>query len=174
MTRKFILIATLAFATWNFAYGQTDDGNSTTDYRNTMTEKQFNNMDDRNIGIFLQNNAKGTIYETFHSGEQLAVRGKLLFLSGLACSGVGLIYTVFGFADAKHGNVRCLTIGMVALCVGEGLIIASIPVRIAGGVKKKEAKEAYVNQYLKSKASLSQTTLNVDLTNGGIGLTLHF
>ncbi|MDR2683886.1 MAG: hypothetical protein LBB53_00710, partial [Prevotellaceae bacterium] len=63
---------------------------------------------------------------------------------------------------------------MAASVVGEGLIIASIPIRAIGGAKKRNAKNNYIEQYLKGSSSILQPSLNFGLTASGVGFTVNF
>jgi hypothetical protein len=151
-----------------------------------MTAKQFNDMDDDEIDAYLFKNVGGDIYNTFHSGMKLASTGKKLFIPGIVLSSVGLFSTIMGAAfmyddyyySYSYFNETAYGFYWAGICmmgVGEGLIIASIPVRAVGGGKKRAAKNDYVKQYIYGQEGASYTpTLDLNYTGNGLGVVFKF
>jgi len=60
------------------------------------------------------------------------------------------------------------------MIVGEALIIASIPVSITAGVRKKGVKNDFAKEYFGIDGYTYQPKLNFGATSNGLGLTFKF
>ncbi|MDR0540735.1 MAG: hypothetical protein LBH19_00825 [Dysgonamonadaceae bacterium] len=131
------------------------------------------------------------IYEEFDAACRQRSKGKRMLNTGVGFTAAGIVLYAFGVANyvntnyaatyhsndgSKHNDTyAALMVGGVALMVGgEILTVASIPVSISAGVKKKAIKEDFEQKYFSSKKYSYQPKLNFGFTQGGIGLTLNF
>jgi len=145
-----------------------------------MSLSVFKKMDDDDIDNFFEKSVGGDIYDQFHSGMRLGRTGKSLFIPGVILAGAGFITAVSCYAVAinsyyyNHSVDVMYSVGLSALFIGEGLVIASIPLRAIGGAKKRSAKNDYIDNYLRGTTSQLQPALNFGLTTTGVGLTVIF
>jgi hypothetical protein len=154
-----------------------------------LTAKQFGDMDDKDIEEYLRKNEGGEIYETFHSGMKLRSSGKKMLTAGLVLASVGLATSIIGYVfmeesyssyynnyyyDDYFTAYAFFWTGVALGCVGEGLIIASIPLNAIGGSKKRNAKNNYIDQYINEWQNSFTPTLNFNYTGSGLGLVLKF
>ena len=145
----------------------------------------FKNMDDDDIDDFFARNVGGDIYEKFHSGMRKSIKGKKLFVPGIILIGGGLASAatgvILGIFPSRYEMITMPIaatmsyLGEAAFLVGNGLVIASIPLRAVGGARKESAKNDYIDQYYPQAFSKKiQPALNFGLTTNGVGFTVNF
>ena len=127
-----------------------------------MNEEQYMN--------FLQQNCR----EAWESHRQ----GKKLWKDGWTCFGVGLGFELVGGVlfgvgiNSRDDDVvlGCGIPGAIFLGAGSGLLVASVPCLVIGGIRKNNSHEIYNAQCAK------QTALSFDFktTGNGIGIAMRF
>ena len=130
---------------------------------------------DRAMGAFLREN-DDDIYSTFSRGASLSKMGKTFLIAGLSTSGAGIVMITVGInqlTDGNAGRVGLVEIGYIAIGVGQGLTIASIPMSDVGGRLKKRAVDDYERKYFKSSVGY-QPSLDFTITGNGAGVALRF
>ncbi|MDR1653783.1 MAG: hypothetical protein LBS01_09095 [Prevotellaceae bacterium] len=119
---------------------------------------------DRAMLRFLQQHDE-QLYQSFYKACKQRRTGKTLLATGLISSIVGVSA---GVAGILSGNEGLSSTGMLVGTIGEGLIIASIPVSVSAGIRKKNIKENFARKHFDT------ANLTFGFTSGGIGITLNF
>ena len=101
----------------------------------------------------------------YQKGLRRNTTGKILFISGIACTAVGVPLAVF-----NGGGGPIYLTGCILGFYGVASTITSIPIWISGSSKKKIAYKTY-NQYCSRQSTIS---LSIGPTDKGIGFCLNF
>ena len=108
----------------------------------------------------------------FASACKQSNTGKALLIAGGGFTGLGFICILVGTTNGSAGSI---VTGYAFLSVGQGLIIAGIPVTAVAGARKKAIKNEFARKILGVSSYTYQPTLNFGITqNGGVGFTLNF
>ncbi|GHV43586.1 hypothetical protein FACS1894180_3110 [Bacteroidia bacterium] len=134
-------------------------------------EREFYSIgnNDRAMLVFLQKHDYD-MYQRFYSASRQKGLGKSLLNSGIALSVAGVGMYCFGIAAR---NPELLVFGALSCVAGEGLIIASIPVSVTAGTRKKSIKNNFARKYFGTTSSY-QPQWNIQVSNFGIGVALNF
>jgi hypothetical protein len=113
--------------------------------------------------------------QEYKSGKTLRTVGDVTLFGGLAIAVGGVLIDIYGEVgdqDPYHSNN---TLSIVSLSVGGAMLIATIPLKIAGKKKIRQSVKDYntakSTSYLESKP---QYNLSVISNNKGIGFRLTF
>jgi hypothetical protein len=115
--------------------------------------------------------------QEYKSGKTLRTVGDVTLFGGLAIAVGGVLIDVYGevgehSTDPYHENN---TLSIVSLSVGGAMLLATIPLKIAGKKKIRQSVEDYntakATSYLESKP---QYNLSLISNNKGIGFRLTF
>ena len=147
---------------------------------------QLRNNDDA-MEAFLKKNDE-ELYRQFDKGASLRQKGKVLLGVGLGVTAASIAlmfagaetmssssyepYGSYESSSSGDGELQFLA-GYFGLFVGQGLIIASIPLSAVGGSLKKRAANNYEEKYFNSRTSY-QPSLHFGVTQSGVGLALNF
>lgn len=112
-----------------------------------------------------------TYHEDFSAACKQRSTGSTLLTSGILLTSVGLIVGTMAYVQKEYP----LAAGFyTAAVIGDGLIIASIPVSATAGARKERIKNNFAREYFGDDRYAYQPSLNFGVTSHGIGLTLHF
>lgn len=141
---------------------------------NLKNEFYGSSYNDRAMLEFFRRNNFHDYYSRFNAACNQRTTADVLVGIGSGFTGLGLILIASGVSSYNYRTaVNCLIAGYVFIGVGQPLWIASIPVYVVSGVRKRTIKSDFARQYLGGYAY--QPTLNIGITqNGGFGLTLNF
>jgi len=157
-------------------------------------QSQFNRIgdDDYMMLKFFRDNGFPKYYNDFDDACRQKRRGKVLLGFGIGLTGVGLIAYVAGAVNyeasynsysSSYSNNNSndefeaavvMVAGLVSMVAGEVLIIASIPVSVGAGVKKRVIKNSFEKEHFSRNSYTYQPKLDFGLTANGVGLTLNF
>jgi len=150
--------------------------NSTIDY---ATFNQLRRNDVAMENFLWENDAE--LFDQFYKGVKLRRAGKGLLGSGLGLSIGGLCLMISGsiiyensdnYEDEDIG-LAMTGFGAIGFCVGQALIITSIPLSAVGGGLKRRAANGYEEKYYGYKSG-SKSSLDFTFTGNGVGLALRF
>ena len=127
-----------------------------------MNEEQYMN--------FLHNNCK--------EAWEYHRKGKKLWKDGWTCFGVGVGFefiggVLFGVGINSHNSdvvLGCGIPGGILLGAGSGLLVASVPCLVIGGIRKNNSHEIYNVQCAKQVAF----SFDFKTTGNGVGIAMHF
>ncbi|MDR2824293.1 MAG: hypothetical protein LBB41_03730 [Prevotellaceae bacterium] len=141
------------------------------DVKINISEPEFQQMNDKQVLRFLRENEGSVFYKKFALGSRQNGKGNSYLFLGILTSSVG---ELCAFNGLRNNNAGYYYLGLAGSIVGQALIITSIPLKIAGGAKKRSAREGFLNIYVRQKTATYTPELNFGLTAGGVGLTLSF
>ncbi|MDR2120897.1 MAG: hypothetical protein LBP64_08525 [Tannerella sp.] len=107
-------------------------------------------------------------YAEYSRGRSLQTRGIILLISGgvMVGSGTALVLSAGGDDDATG-------VGGTAIIVGGACVIASVPVMITGGNKKRRAMHSYLQEVSELPAKRAPH-LQLNVHGNGLGLAYVF
>jgi hypothetical protein len=109
-------------------------------------------------------------YAEYSKGRSMRTRGVVLLISGAGMAVCGMAIGLSGDADGEDGATA---LGGVFMAAGSGCIIASIPVMIIGGGKKRRAMNSYLKQVSESPVR-NAPHLQLNLHGNGLRLAYVF
>lgn len=130
---------------------------------------------------FIQKNCPDA-YNSYKKGCELWKNGIIVGAVGIGAFAIGcgmlvaaatLDYSYYNgyMGYYNYSNIDALYIaGSVALSAGALMQVAAIPLMTVGGLKKWGSRRVYNNNC----ARMSQVSLNLQSSNKGVGLSLHF
>jgi hypothetical protein len=140
--------------------------------------------DDQQMLNFFRENNLSKYYNSFESACLQRNTGRVLLGAGIGLSIGGVFISVLG--SLQHASttpynsqeedkfLTYMAIGYSLMITGEVLIIASIPVSITAGVRKRIIKNEFAKEYFGIKGYTYQPKLNFGQAAHGIGFTLNF
>jgi len=142
-------------------------------FLNSSLKTEFDKIgnDDVMMLNFFKENNFGKYSSRFEAACRQRNTGNGLLGAGIGLVVAGAIWT--GIAD-QAGEYGMTAAGGISAFVGAGLIIASIPVSAGAGVRKKNIKNDFAEEYFGIKDYTYQPKLNFGQTSNGLGLTLNF
>ena len=149
---------------------QTSTPTNNISLRNLKAEFDSIGTNDAEMLKFFGRNNLTKHYDGFESACRSKSTG-----TGLLCGGILANVAAFGCLLDKQNRVILKIVGGVLLTSGQILIIASIPVSISAGVRKRVIKNDFSKTYFGIDEYTYQPKLNFGITqNGGIGFALNF
>ncbi|MDR0811237.1 MAG: hypothetical protein LBN23_03030 [Paludibacter sp.] len=141
-------------------------------------QKEFFAIGDNDAAMlkFLQKNDM-RYYDSFNSACRMRNTGKHLLGAGIGVTLGGAILYISGAVLVMQYNVSGIGLvgfGIVGLVAGEVLTVASIPVSISAGIRKKNIKNRFSEQYFGVAEYSYQPTISFGFVPNGIGVKLNF
>ncbi|MDR0830457.1 MAG: hypothetical protein LBN95_10175 [Prevotellaceae bacterium] len=142
--------------------------------------------DDSQMLNYFQKNGYADFYSSFGKACRTSKVGRGLLIGGLASVGTGATFFTFGALyefgvigrwrdDTNMIGFPIMLTGAVLLYSGTFVTLASVPVSIVGGAKKRRIKSNFEEQYLtKPLSSALQPQINFGINTGGIGFMVNF
>jgi hypothetical protein len=113
-------------------------------------------------------------YAEYRKGRSMQTRGIILLISGaVMAAGGGLTVGLLSEDQMSDSQSGAVSVGGTFLAIGSGCIIASIPVMIIGGGKKRKAMNSYLQQVSELPAR-NAPHLRLNLHGNGLGLAYVF
>lgn len=149
-------------------------------------KREFDSIgsDDSAMLEFFRRNEYSEYSDRFESACRQKTVGTTLRNVGIGVAAAGVVVTLIGTIQYANADINdryeedryvvFSTVGVSMMLVGEGLIIASIPVSITAGARKRFIKNDFEKEYFGDGVSAYQPKLNFGTTAHGIGLTLKF
>jgi hypothetical protein len=138
---------------------------------NTMKDEFYSiGSDDEAMLQYLKRH--DTFYaQKFQSAMDARDRGKGFLISGILFSAVSIGSIVYGIHIQSE---KLCSIGALGITLSEMLVVASIPINISAGLRKRAIKNNFANQYFDVSKNEIEPQINFGLTAQGIGFTVNF
>ncbi|MDR0830614.1 MAG: hypothetical protein LBN95_10980 [Prevotellaceae bacterium] len=142
--------------------------------------------DDSQMLNYFQKNGYADFYSSFGKACRTSKVGRGLLIGGLASVGTGATFLTFGalynfgvlrtnYVDPQIFGLAFMLTGYVMFVGGQFVTIASVPVAIVGGTRKRNIKSNFEQQYLtKPLSSALQPQINFGINTDGIGFMVNF
>ncbi|MDR0618845.1 MAG: hypothetical protein LBG17_02980 [Bacteroidales bacterium] len=160
-----------------------------------LFSRKFMSLNNSEVAeYFLINDRDGSFYRDFVEARRLHKIGKILWITGVPITGVGLLATMsYIMYELSLSNITfyhnhnydynynynynynypfylCLS----AVTIGGCLIGAGVPLHIIGKNKIKKIKRDYIRNYMNEQAYIPNPSVDFGLTGNGVGFVLNF
>jgi hypothetical protein len=137
---------------------------------------------DQAMLIFFRENNFPEYYHRFASAYRQRNTGQALLGTGIGLTVLGIVTEILGAINNVNSNpyytsdadLAYTIVGYSLVVIGEGLIIASIPVSITAGARKREIKNDFAQEHFGIEGYTYQPKLNFGSTSNGVGLIFSF
>ena len=125
------------------------------------------------LNFFIKNNFP-EYYDRFASACHQRSTGRALQGTGVGLTVLGIATEIVGSINRATPDATCMIVGCSLVVIGEGLIIASIPVSITAGARKRMIKNDFAQEHFGIEDYTYQPKLNFGSTSNGVGLIFSF
>ena len=147
-------------------------------------KKEFDliGSNDQAMLTFFRENNFSEYYNSFASAYRQRNTGQALLGTGIGLTVLGIVTEILGAINNVNSNpyytsdadLAYTIVGYSLVVIGEGLIIASIPVSIIAGARKREIKNDFAQEHFGIEGYTYQPKLNFGSTSNGVGLIFSF
>ena len=149
---------------------------------NLKREFDLIGSNDQAMLIFFRENHFAEYYHRFASAYRQRNTGQALLGTGIGLTVLGIVTEILGAINNVNSNpyytsdadLAYTIVGYSLVVIGEGLIIASIPVSIIAGARKREIKNDFAQEHFGIEGYTYQPKLNFGSTSNGVGLIFSF
>jgi hypothetical protein len=148
-------------------------------YRETEEYKDFKSLNDRKMADFLEKNDLES-FEIFRKGKHLKRAGVGLLVPGLVLTVAGITLTSISLSNTNsNGNFNyqedydMYASGVSLLCIGQTMVVISIPLQAVAGGLKQRGKNKYEQKFFMGQKTYAPS-FHLDIYGNGLGMTMKF